>query len=79
MHDSLILTYHKLDIIALRYSMNDEKTVKLLGVGWKCESDDLLFYLSDLIDFAKDFPVSKRSLLKLTAKIFDPLECYIQL
>ena len=52
---------------------NDEKTVKLLGVGWNCESDDLLFNLSDLIDFAKDLPVTKRSLLKLTAKIFDPL------
>ena len=52
---------------------NDEKTVKLVGVCWNRESDDLLFDLPSLIDFAKDLPVSKRSLLKLTAKIFDPL------
>jgi hypothetical protein len=53
--------------------LTDTKTVKLLGVSWNCESDDLYFNISDLIDFVKDLPITKRSLLKLTAKIFDPL------
>ena len=52
---------------------NDAKTVKLLGVSWNCESNDLCFNISDLINFAKDLPITKRSLLKLTAKIFKPL------
>jgi hypothetical protein len=65
-------TYTK-STIGLGGGTHDEKIVKLLGVGWNCESDDLFFNLSDLIDFAKNLPVTKRSLLRLTAKIFDPL------
>lgn len=52
---------------------NEEKVMKLLGVSWNCQSDELLFNLSDLIDYVKSLPVTKRSLLRLTAKIFDPL------
>ena len=56
-----------------RMRLTDTKTVKLLGVSWNCESNDRCFNISDLINFAKDLPITKRSLLKLTAKIFDPL------
>ena len=65
-------TYTKSTIVSGDGS-RDEKTVKLLGVGWNCESDDLFFNIQDLIEFAKNLPVTKRSFLRLTAKILDPL------
>ena len=55
------------------HGSRDEKTVKSLGVGWNCESDDLFFNIQDLIEFAKNLPLTKRSFLRLTAKIYDPL------
>lgn len=50
-----------------------DKHVKVLGTNWNTESDQFLFNFADLIDLARSLPVTKRSLLKLGAKIFDPL------
>lgn len=47
--------------------------VKLLGITWNNELDEFIFCLSDLLEYAKSLPVTKRTLLKLTAKIYDPL------
>ena len=52
---------------------NEEKVGKLLGVSWNCLSDELFFNLFDLIDIVNELSVRKRSLLPVTAKIFDPL------
>ena len=46
---------------------------KLLGVIWDNQSDELLVDLSELSDYVKCLPVTKRSVLKLSARIFDPL------
>ena len=51
----------------------ESKFVKVLGVNWNTESDEFLFDFTELIKFARSLPVTKRSLLKLSAKIFDPL------
>ena len=40
---------------------------------WDCETDQFVFNLQELIDYSASLPCSKRSLLKVTAKIFDPL------
>ena len=47
--------------------------VKLLGVRWNIGADTLFFDFTELQDYASSLPVTKRSLLKLVAKIFDPL------
>ena len=54
---------------------NHEKTdfAKVLGVIWDCDSDDFIFDFFELTKYAKSLPPSKRSLLRVTAKIFDPL------
>lgn len=52
-------------------SNND--TVKVLGSIWNTTSDQLEFNFSDLANQAKSLPATKRSLLKISAKIFDPL------
>ena len=46
---------------------------KVLGVNWDSDSDKLLFNLDSVVAFAKSLPPTKRSVLKLAAKIFDPL------
>ena len=58
--------------------VNDDKTadsniVKVLGSIWNIATDEFTFNLSDLAEQAKLLPTTKRSLLKISAKIFDPL------
>ena len=47
--------------------------VKVLGSIWNTVSDTLEFNFLDLVNEAKSLPPTKRSLLKISAKIFDPL------
>jgi hypothetical protein len=51
----------------------NSNTVKVLGSIWNTASDTLEFNFSNLVDEAKSLPPTKRSLLKISAKIFDPL------
>ena len=51
----------------------DNVTVKVLGSIWNIETDQFTFDLSDLSNQAKLLPTTKRSLLKISSKIFDPL------
>ena len=46
---------------------------KLLGVLWDSEADGLLIDLSELVTYAHGLPVTKRTVLRVSAKIFDPL------
>ena len=50
-----------------------EPESKILGVAWNTHSDELSFCLSELVQYATSFPVTKRSVLRITASIFDPL------
>ncbi|XP_065886647.1 uncharacterized protein [Dysidea avara] len=46
---------------------------KVLGISWDDQSDNFLFDFTDLIEYARQLPPSKRSVLKFNAKIYDPL------
>ena len=50
-----------------------ESYTKLLGIIWDSQSDKFTFDFSELITYISKLPINKRSLLKFTAKIFDPL------
>ena len=50
-----------------------EDTVKLLGVAWDSSSDDFTFDYTELVKYVESLTLTKRSLLKFTAKLFDPL------
>ena len=52
---------------------SEEQLVKLLGVGWDASSDDLTFNIHEVIKYAESLTFTKRSLLRFTAKLFDPL------
>ena len=46
---------------------------KILGVNWNSDLDVLVHDVKGIIELAENLPVTKRSLLKIAAKIFDPL------
>ncbi|XP_044184801.1 uncharacterized protein LOC122964943 [Acropora millepora] len=50
-------------------STNDGFVVKVLGLNWNTVSDELFFDFSSLHTYAMSLPLSKRSVLKVTAKI----------
>ena len=50
-----------------------EDQVKILGLRWDTDSDEFCFDLTEIVVLARTLPITKRTLLKLTAKIFDPL------
>ena len=47
--------------------------VKVLGLNWNTLTDNFSFDFYDLHNYAISLPASKRSVLKVTAKVFDPL------
>ena len=47
--------------------------VKVLGIGWNEISDKICYDLGELVEYAKSLPPTKRSVLKLSANILDPI------
>ena len=60
-------------VIGLNKSCTESESSKLLGITWNNQSDEFLFCFSELLEHAQGLPVTKRSILKVSAKIFDPL------
>ena len=54
---------------------NSDSNAKVLGVNWNTETDKLFLNLTQIEELAKTLPPTKRSLLKIAAKVFDPLGC----
>ena len=46
---------------------------KPLGILWDHNSDELLVDLSELLSYASSLPETKQTVLKVSARIFDPL------
>ena len=54
---------------------NSDSNAKVLGVNWNTDTDKLFFNLTQIEELVKTLPPTKRSLLKIAAKVFDPLGC----
>ena len=52
---------------------DDKSEVKILGLNWDTTSDELRFEFVSVMEYLKSLPPTKRSVLKLSAKLFDPL------
>ena len=50
-----------------------EPDTKVLGMNWDSAQDEFFFSFKEVIEYAHSLPPTKRSLLKLSAKLFDPL------
>ncbi|XP_044183283.1 uncharacterized protein LOC122963962 [Acropora millepora] len=46
---------------------------KILGLNWNIEKDTFMFYFDWLVQFARELPLNKCSVLKVVAKLYDPL------
>ena len=55
------------------YSVNEVEHSKLLGIVWDSPANHSMFKFDELLDYANSLPLTKWSVLKITAKIFDPL------
>jgi hypothetical protein len=64
------LSYAK-ESIAQESAPANKTQIKVLGKMW--DTDMLLFNFEELIEYAKSLPMTKRSFLKWSSKIFDPL------
>ena len=53
--------------------MRREQPIKILGLSWDTYEDYFCFEFKELIKFVESLPPTKRSLLRVSAKIFDPL------
>ena len=49
------------------------QTSRILGVMWNSDTDVFSFSFTQLCELTKTMEITKRSILRLTAKIFDPL------
>ncbi|CAB3999850.1 Hypothetical predicted protein [Paramuricea clavata] len=52
---------------------SSNEIVKVLGLHWNVQSDVFQFETTELVRYALTLPPTKRSVLKLSAKIFDPI------
>ena len=50
------------------------QTLRILGVIWDPFTDVFSFNFTQLSEYTKTMEITKRSILRLTAKIFDPLD-----
>ena len=53
--------------------LETKQLVKILGIYWEVIQDDFRYDLSKLIEYAEALPASKRSVLRLSTKILDPI------
>ena len=54
-------------------SSSSSEVIKLLGLLWERFSDCFTFDFTKLTEYAEQLPCTKRSSLRVSTKIFDPL------
>ena len=47
--------------------------MRTLGLAWDCDEDQFDFNLAKLVEFSKSLELTKRNVLRLTVKLWDPL------
>ena len=52
---------------------NEDCAIKILGVSWNVETDEFEYDLKKWMDYAETLTPTRRSVIRLSAKIFDPL------
>ena len=55
------------------YNYEDAQSATELGLGWSTKSDELFVDMADIVKYVHSLIPTKRSLLKFSAKLFDPL------
>ena len=66
-------SYAKLSTTPSGSEVKSDTIVKVLELNSDTASDEFFFDLTELEIYGRSLPATKRSVLKLTAKIFDPI------
>jgi hypothetical protein len=53
--------------------LSNESTIKVLGIKWNKDSDELAYATENVIDLAETLKPSKRTVLRVVSKVYDPL------
>lgn len=53
--------------------IDEDIFVKVLGMNWNTHDDEIIFSFAELYNYASSLPLTKRSVLKVTAKIYDAM------
>ena len=53
--------------------LDEDIFVKVLGMNWNTLHDEIIFSFTEFYNYANSLPLTKRSVLKVTAKIYDPM------
>ena len=61
-------------MLASREVAKEKDEEKVLGLIWNTSTDSFVFRLDRLVDLARSLKPTKRDLLKILAKLFDPME-----
>ena len=59
--------------IEVNESYSPHPSHKILGINWNVDRDEIFYEFQEIHEYASKLPITKRSLLKITAKVFDPL------
>ena len=66
-------SYAKSSITLGNSETKNDTVVKVLGMNWDTIEDNFFFNFTDLCDYGMSLPATKRSVLKLSAMVFDPM------
>ena len=53
--------------------LDEDIFVKVLGINWNTPDDEIIFSFAELYNYTSSLRLTKRSVLKMTAKIYDPM------
>ena len=65
-------SYAKITVGGLE-EINPTKEHKVLGTNWNLGEDTIVMKLNSVVEFAKNLEPTKRNVLRIAAKLFDPL------
>jgi len=66
-------SYAKSSITPKSSETKKDTVVKVLGMNWETVQDNFFFNFNDLSDYGKSLPATKRSALKLSAMVIEPM------
>ena len=65
-------SYAKMTVGGLE-EIDPTKEHKVLGTNWNLEEDAIVMKLNKIIEFASNLELTKRNVLRIADKLFDPL------
>ena len=56
-----------------KHEINEDEEHKVLGITWNHKTDELIMCFDKIVELAETLPLTKRTMLKVIASVYDPL------